>query len=142
MADIQYQPDCVCEGDVEVHQKRDHTIRVEIEDTANAWGDITSAKLWFSVKEDIEDTDANALITKKSLNNGGADTQAIVTVATGTLKKVEFYIVQDDTDPGVNTDATEGDYICDAVIELAVGSRYQLIPPTRFTIIAPVTLTT
>lgn len=141
MADLDYQPTCVCQGDIELYQKRHRTITLEIEDANNELGDITGSLLWFSVKQDPEADDTDALISKKSANNGGADSQAMVITATGTVKVVEFYIVPDDTDPLVNQAALPGDYFCDAVIQLPSGRRLQLLDPTRFTIMRPTTVT-
>ena len=73
MADLAYQAICICSGDVDVYQKRNHTIRLQIADPDDDLGDITGAKLWFSVKDDDDDADASAVISKKSLNNGGTD---------------------------------------------------------------------
>jgi hypothetical protein len=136
-----YQPDCICSGDVELYQKRNRTIQLEIEDPDDELGDLTGSLLWFSVKDDADDEDTEALITKKSDNNGGSDAQMKLITATGVLKLVEVYIVPDDTDPSVNTGATPGDYTCDAVIQLPSGRRLQLLDPSRFTIMRPTTVT-
>lgn len=141
MADLDYQPTCVCQGDIELYQKRHRTITLEIDDADNELGDITGSLLWFSVKADEESDDTDALISKKSANNGGSDAQAKIITATGTLKVIEYYIVPDDTDPALNTTALPGDYACDAVIQLPSGRRLQLLNPTRFTILRPTTVT-
>jgi len=134
MADREFQASCVCDGsDVEIDKMRNRTIRVTINTTTI--GDITGSKLWLSVKERIEQDDADAEITKKSLNNGGADAQAMI--VDGPNRIVEFYILPADTES-----LTEGDYWWDAVIEFASGTRLQLVPPSRFTVSTPVTITT
>lgn len=133
MADREYQPSCICAGaDVEVHKKRDRTLRLTIKNSDV--GDITGSKLWMSVKERIEQADIDAVITKKSLNNGGSDSQA--KVIDGANRIVEFYILPADT-----VALHEGDYWWDAVIELPSGRRLQLVPPSRFTVVTPVTVT-
>jgi hypothetical protein len=118
---------------ITVHKGRDRTVRVTI--TNDTVGDITNAKLWFVVKKDIHvDTDLEALITKKSANNGGADAQA--KVVDGANRIVEFYIVPADT-----ASMGEGDYWGGAAIELPGGAKVQLVPPFRFTVIQPVAIT-
>jgi hypothetical protein len=133
MSDLAYQPNCVCsKAEIDIYKMRDRTLQVTI--TTDV-GDLTGSKLWFSVKQNLEDLDVNALITKLSLNNGGGDDQAMVT--DGVNRVVEFYLERTDTqamDPG--------DYWMDAVIQLPSARRLQLIPPTRFTLHQPATVTT
>lgn len=121
---------CDCEQSVAVYKKRDRTLRI----TLTGPGDITGAKIWFSVKKEKTDIDTDALITKKSLNNGGSDAQTMVT--DGPNGVLEVYIVPDDTDH-----LAEGDYWFDVVIETSVGRRLEAVVPSRFRILQPVTLT-
>jgi hypothetical protein len=122
---------CSCEQSVSIYQKRSLTLKI----TITGPGDLTDYKIWFSVKQYREDTDVDALITKKSLNNGGADTEA--KVVDGPNGIIEVYIVPTDTD-GV----TPGDYLFDVVLESPTGSRMQAITPSNFSILRPITVTT
>ena len=117
---------------VTLYRKRNKTIRV----TLTGPSDITGAKIWFSVKQEGEDADADALITKKSLNNGGTDQQAMVIDGPGGI--LEVYILPADTE---NMEA--GSYVYDIVIELAGADprRLEAVPPSLFQILQPVTLT-
>jgi hypothetical protein len=128
---VLFQQRTICEEGIDLHLGRDRTLAVTIETDV---GDITGSKLWFMVKKKFEDTDNDAVITKLSANNGGSDSQAMVT--SGTLRMLEFYIVPADT---VSLDF--GDYVADAVIELPNGRRLQLLQPFRFTLIQPVSIT-
>lgn len=116
---------------IEIFQKRDKTIRISI---ITDVGDITNAKLWLFVKTKTSDLDEEAVITKKSLNNGGADTDAIV--VDGPNRIIDFFIVETDTE---SLEPMKYNY--DAVIELPGGDKVQLIPPSEFKIKQPVTLT-
>jgi len=121
--------DCVSQ-DIGLFQKRDQTVRI----TITGPGDLTGAKIWFSVKDDKADIDTDALITKKTANNGGTDLQAKVTDGPNGI--VEVYIAKEDTaaiDPG--------DYWYDVVLENSSGKRMQGVTPSRFTIMRPNTLT-
>lgn len=122
-------------------KKRDETIQVTLYsyyvsagDSNNVPYDLTSAKIWFTVKSEKDDADASALIVKKSANNGGSDAQAKVTNATGGI--LEVYIDRGDTD-----DLDQGDYWYDVVIENQSGKRLQAIGPARLSIDQPVTVT-
>lgn len=112
-----------------MYRKRNRTIKA----TITGLGDLTGAKIWFSIKSEGEDGDSEALVEKKSLNNGGTDTQA--KVVDGPNGIIEIYIVPDDT-----AAIDEGDYKWDIVIELAL-KKHQIIPPSTFTIKQPTTLT-
>jgi hypothetical protein len=115
---------------IAIFQKRDQTIRA----TITGPGDITGAKIWFTVKRDKADIDTDALITKKSQNNGGSDADAKVTDGPNGI--VEVYIARDDTDH-----LDPGDYWYDVVIENVSGKRMQAVVPSTFTIMRPGTLT-
>ena len=121
---------CDCEQSVAIYRKRDRTLRI----TITGPGDLTGAKIWFSVKRDLDDEDADALIVKKSANNGGDDTEA--KVYDGENGIIEVYIVPDDTE-----EIDEGDYWFDVVIETSSGRRLEAVGPSRFRILQPVTVT-
>jgi hypothetical protein len=95
---------------------------------------LTGAKIWFSVKEDNDDPDGEALFTKKSANNGGSDAEA--KVIDGPNGIIEVYILPDDT-----ADIEAGDYLFDVVIETASGRKLEALGPSRFRILQPTTLT-
>jgi hypothetical protein len=127
-----------CSNGVEVFKKRDRTIRISLFNT----GDLTGAKVWFSVKESTSDLDAAALITKKSANNGGSDAQAKVVgyeqdAETGCWAAIiEVYIVPDDT-----INMNQGSYVYDVVIQTAAGRKLQAVKPAAFSLLQPGTLT-
>lgn len=139
-------PDCTqCSGTtLGVFRKRDRTVRV----TLAGPGDLTDAKVWFSVKMDDGDIDADALIAKKSIEAGGSDSEIKITQPyykdtdpdsstygqwVGTF---EIYIEPDDT-----ADIDPGSYLYDIVVETAAGRRLEAVAPSRFEIWQPVTLT-
>ena len=138
--------DCAsCTGTkIEINKKRDKTIRI----TLAGPGDLTDAKIWFSVKDDTDEPDTEAYITKKSANNGGSDAQAKVVEAyiqdndpnSPTYKQmvgiIEIYLVPDDTQ-----DMEVGDYLYDVVIETNIPRRLQAVRPSTFTVLQPVTNT-
>ena len=121
---------CDCEKNVSMYRKRNRTIKF----TITGPGDLTSAKFWFSVKTDKDDTDEDALIMKKSANNDGSDEQ--IKVTDGPNGVVEVYIVPEDTD-----DIEAGSYLFDLVLETEAGRRLQGVPPSSFKILQPTTLT-
>lgn len=127
-----------------VFRKRSRTIQV----TLAGPGDLTDAKIWFSVKQDDADPDSEAVIAKASQTAGGSDTEAKVTnpyykdtdedsptygQMVGTF---EIYLVPDDT-----ADVEAGNYRYDIVIETAAGRRLEAVAPSRFEVWQPVTLT-
>lgn len=122
-----------CNYSVEVEKKRDKTIRVALEINSVAF-DVTGASVWFSVKENLDDLDADALITKENAAAGGDDTQANITDGTGGI--IEIYIKPADT-----VDMEAGDYWYDVVIETTVPRKLQAVSPSRFSVLQPVTLT-
>ena len=73
-------------------------------------------------------------ITKKSANNDGSDSEAIV--ADGPNRIVDFFLDETDTE-----DLAPATYNYDAVIEFSGGDKVQLIPPSEFIVKQPVTLT-
>ena len=84
--------------------------------------DLTGAKIWFTVKNRIEDV--NNLILKRTLNAGGVDGQILVTIPqTGaSLGQVQIFIDPADTaclDP-------DAQYVYDVWVQLLTGRRYQV----------------
>lgn len=116
---------------VETFQKRSLAIRVLISTDV---GDITASKLWLLVKKKASDLDLAAVITKKSLNNGGSDSEAIV--VDGPNRIIDFFIVEADTES-----LEPAKYNYDAVIQFPSGDKTQLVPPSQFLVKQPVTLT-
>ena len=120
---------CSCDSTVQIFRKRDRAIRV----TVTGPGDLTGAKIWFSVKADLDDADGNALIVKKSANNNGSDEQAKVTDGPGGI--LEIYILSEDTE-----NINEGDYWFDVVLEVDT-RKIEAVKPSRFRVVQPVTMT-
>ena len=122
---------CDCDITVKVFRKRDRTIRV----TISGPGDLTDAKVWFSVKRELGDVDVEALITKMSANvtDGGDEQAKVIDGPNGIL---EIYIIQGDT-----ADISEGDYWFDVVVETSSGRRLEAVRPSRFRVVQPVTMT-
>lgn len=132
MSIIDSQPSFDCSRQIDLFKKRDKTFRMTIQN--EEVGDITGADLWMMVKADEDDADADALITKKSVNVGGSDDQA--KVVDGPNRIVEFYIIPSDTE-----DMSPGEYVADAVIRLPSGRKLQLIDPFLISLKQPATLT-
>lgn len=116
----------------EIFRNRDKTLRLKIGETAV--GDITGSKLWLTVKADIDDTDANAIIYLRNTEAGGDDTEA--EILDGPNRELAFHFDKEDT-----YSQTAKSYLTDAAIELPSGKRYQLLIPRRFIIKEPVTKT-
>lgn len=121
---------CCTDTKVAVYRKRNRTIRI----TLTGPGDLTGAKIWFSVKDEKSDPDNDALILKKNLAAGGTDDQA--KVIDGPNGIIEIYIVPTDT-----VSMSAGDYLYDVVIETAAGRKLEAIEPSTFRLIDPVTVT-
>ncbi|RPH69079.1 hypothetical protein EHM76_07340 [bacterium] len=99
------------------------------------------------MKAEIGDSDADALITKKTLNNGGGDDEILITEPyiketdsestyyNKMVSKIAVYIVPDDT-----LEIEPGDYLYDLVVENDAGKKYQAIAPSRFGVKQPTTM--
>ena len=124
---------CDCSGGlvVSMYKNRNRTIRA----TITGPGDLTDAKIWFCVKASRTDADVDALITKKSANNGGSDSEAIV--VDGPNGIIDIFIIPSDT----TTMSAPVDYWFDIVIETAAGQRLEAVSPSTFRLLQPVTLT-
>lgn len=148
---LAFQPaGSVCDEGISVFKGRSRTVTFLINDppTDDApdgdLGDLTGSKIRFLVKKALEDADSLAVIDKKSLNNGGADTQAKVTVATNKdpvtqverNKEIEVYLDPSDTNSLI--DGYSGDYVFDCVIETSSGATLQLFAPSTFDVEQPV----
>lgn len=97
--------------------------------------DVTGAKVWFTVKNRLEDV--NAIISKKNVIAGGVDGQILIVVPqTGvTTGQVEVFLDPADTaalDP-------EAQYWCDAWVQLPNGKRSQVVKNSPFKIDPAVT---
>lgn len=97
--------------------------------------DITGAKVWFNVKNRIEDV--APVISKKNVTAGGVDKQVLITlVQTGATKgQLKVFLTPPDT---AGLDSTEF-YWCDCWIELTTGERRQVLPNSEFKINPAVT---
>ena len=115
---------------VSIYKNRDQTISA----TISGPGDLTDSKIWFSVKSDRSDDDADAVITKLSANNGGATDQAAVTDGPGGV--IEIYI-----DPVDTVSLNSKEYWFDIVIETSAGRKMQAVGSSILKILQPITVT-
>jgi len=125
---------CCVDRNVEVFQKRDQTLQFTLKTSAGVPFIMTDPKIYFSVKKEGDDLDAQAVISKANTKAGGSDDQAKLT--DGTNGVLEVYIKPDDT-----KDLDPGDYLYDVVIETAAGKKLQAVEPSRFRILQPITVT-
>lgn len=97
--------------------------------------DLTGAKVWFTVKNRIEDI--AAVISKKNLTAGGTDVQILITpTQTGATKgQYKVMLAPPDT-AGLDPEMV---YWCDAWVETTAGARYQVMQNTTFKIDPAVT---
>jgi len=79
--------------------------------------DLTGAKIWFTVKEKLTDSDANAKIQKRNTAAGGGPTEIEVTNPTG--GQCEVHLVPADTE-----DLDPATYHYDIQVLLADGKTY------------------
>lgn len=97
-------------------------------------GDITGFKIWFTAKVNKDDADVDAVITKKSANNGGSDAQAKVT--DGPNGVLEIYFIPTDT-----ATLESSEYWFDIVIENTIGEKKQALGASTLNLKQPVTFT-
>jgi hypothetical protein len=117
-----------------VSEYKNRKIVIDVRITNPTITDITDAKLHLSVAESEEKTDTDAKITKKSANNGGSDTQALVVSGPGLLCR--FFIDAADT-----LTLTAQRYVIDALIVLpGETDPEQLFDVGYFDLKEPVTL--
>lgn len=98
----------------------DRTIPFTVKDGDGVVVVITSAKIWFTVKEAVDDdaTDANAAFTRATANaTGGGNDQILITG--GANGEGEIYIV-----PANTNNMKLGSYVADLQIELASGKDH------------------
>lgn len=120
--------------EVLVCEYRNREIVIDVRVTNPEIADLTDAKLHLSVANREAQTDAEALITKKSLNNGGSDAQAVVVSGEG--KMIRFFIDAADT-----LAMTAGRYVIDAtIIQAGKTQPEQLFDVHWFDLLEPVTL--
>lgn len=110
------------------------TYEVTVRDAAKQTVDLTGAKVWFTVKERLEDI--SPVISKRNVAAGGSALEAEVTPQTGTTKgKLRIYLTPSDS---ANLDTTKT-YVCDVWIELTSGKRHQVIKRRAFVVDPAVT---
>ena len=149
---LSFQPvGSVCDDGLSVFKGRSRTITFLISDPPTDdvpdgdLGDLTGTKIKFLVKKALEDTDALAVIDKASLNNGGSDAQAKVTVPTNRdpvtqeIRNKEIAVYLDPADTSSLIDGYSGNYVFDCVIEIPSGATLQLFAPSTFDVEQPVT---
>ena len=119
---------CSCIDGVEVYAGRDYTLVFNLTKSTPVPStpyDLTGAKIWFSMKDETNDADSDAVIYKRSTLAGGDSTEIEITDAPGGVCNV--YIVPDDT-----KDLSEGDFWFDLVVENNSGKKMQAVAPSRF----------
>jgi len=127
-----------CDGSTTLHITRGESgtfLLTVTNQTTNVPIDITGAKVWFTVKNRVEDV--NAIIAKKNLAAGGVDGQILITLPqTGlAIGQAQVFIDPADT-AGLDPEQT---YWCDAWVQITTNKRYQVIANTPFTIDPAVT---
>lgn len=121
-------PTCSCVEGLEIFSGRDKTFTFRFS-TRNQAGissamDLTGAWIWFSMKENTDDLDEDAIVYKRNIAAGGSDVEAKITNAP--LGVVEVYLKPDDT-----AGLPEGDYWYDIVIKNSSGKMIQGVAPSR-----------
>ena len=111
------------------------TYRVTVRDAQKNPVDLTGAKVWFSVKNRVEDL--SPIIGKRNLAAGGVDGQILITLPqTGTsLGQMQIFLDPADT-AGLDPCAS---YVCDVWVQFTSGKRYQVIKNRGFRIEPAVT---
>lgn len=117
-----------------IYSGRDKTIKFTLttsDPSPETPYDLSGAKVWLTVKDEMSDSDSQALASKRNDLAGGDATQVNITDPTG--GELEVYFVPSDT---VNL---KGDYWWDLVVENSSGKRMQAVPPSRFKVNITVT---
>ena len=112
----------------------DKIYELSVTNSAGAPVVITNAKLWFTIKTAETDTDAAALLQKKSLNAGGADAQAKVTNGPGGIAR--FYIK-----PADLAAIPQGTYFHDFQLRLAASDLVKTAVYGPYIIVGDITKT-
>lgn len=95
------------------------TLRLKVTDSANQPVNLTGAKVWFTVKKAANDPDSQAIITRRTANANGADSQVLVT--NGLAGQAEIYL---DASIGWRK---EGTYVYDIQVKTALGRIYTVV---------------
>lgn len=86
---------------------------------------LAGAKLWFTVKSKLTDTDADAVIQKRNTAAGGSDAEIkIIDEAGG---DAEIYLVPEDTVPEDAAPVAPGIYVFDVQAILSGGKTYTVL---------------
>jgi hypothetical protein len=111
------------------------TFQVTVKDKNKTNVDLTGSKVWFTVKERIEDV--TPVISKRNLAAGGSNAQIEILLpqTNGNKGKLNIYLVPSDT-ACLKTDHS---YVFDVWVELTSGKRYQVIKKRTFIIEEAVT---
>jgi hypothetical protein len=111
------------------------TFLVTVRDSQRNLIDLTSASVWFTVKNRLEDP--GATIAKKNVTAGGVDGQILVSLPQvgAVVGQFKIFIVPADT-TGIDPEAA---LVCDAWVQVASGQRYQVISNRQFKILPAVT---
>lgn len=120
---------CSISDIITIFKNRNKTIRA----TITGPGDLTGALIWFTIKNQVTDSDNDAVLLKRSSNNGGSDSEAMVTDGPNGI--IEIYISPADT-----VNLSEAEYWFDIVIETASGIKMQAVDPRIMKIKQPVTV--
>lgn len=120
---------CVTDKEISVSAGRHHTATFTLTTSTPSAGtpmDLTGASVWFTVKRDIDDEDADAKVWKRNTVAGGGDSEIDVTDETGGV--LDVYIVPADTED------LDGAYWYDLVVENSSGRIIQAVEPSKFTV--------
>ena len=106
-------------GKIAMFIRDDRTLSLTVHQENGTPVNITSAKMWFTVKNRLTDIDSVAVIQKKYSVAGGSDADIRFTEPVN--GKAEIYIVPDDTD-----EVDPGIYVFDIQVTLANGKTYTI----------------
>jgi len=121
-------------ANITMYRGDNRTERVTVKDGDGVALPITGAKVWFTVKEDLDDADSAAVFQRKNTAAGGSDTEILIT--DGVNGVVEIYIV-----PANTSSLENGKFEFDVQVQLATGKTHTV---TRgdFILLADVTKST
>lgn len=97
----------------------DRTLSLSVNQSDGSVVDLTGAKIWFTVKNRLADTDADALIQKRNTAAGGGDTEILVTDAPN--GQAQIFIIPTDTE-----DVDAAIYSYDIQVILSTGKKHTI----------------
>lgn len=120
---------------IKVTRGESKTFLMTVRDSNKQPVDLTGGKVWFTVKNRVEDV--GAIISKKNLAAGGVDGQILITLpqTLAAIGQAQIFLDPADT-AGLDPEAS---YWCDAWVQLTSGKRYQVLSNRPFKIDPAVT---